>query len=77
MSELRKKLKKQNIELVAFKTDNGIAIGKKNPNGFYCDAVAVLKECKDGTVKLVINKDTLKSIGGEVVMKNLADDMPE
>ena len=58
MSELRKKLKKnENVELVAFKTNNGIAIGKKNPNGFFCDAVVVVTERKDGTIEVVINKD--------------------
>ncbi len=78
MSELRKKLKKnENIELVAFKTNSGIAIGKKNPNGLFCDAVVVMTERKDGTIEVVINKDVLSSIEGNIHMKNLSDPMPE
>lgn len=77
MSELRKKLKNSDNELVAFKIDDGIAVGTKKQTGLYCDAVVILKEKKDGTVNIIINQDKLHALGGKIIKKNFDDPMPE
>lgn len=77
MSELQKKLKQNDIALKAIKIDNGIAIGSKKTEGYNVNAVVVLQENKDGTISLVINQDVLKEIGGNIVMKDFADPIPE
>ena len=47
----------------------GIAIGTRKQGDGLTEAVVMLLSDKDGAVHLVINEDKLKSIGGEIHIK--------
>lgn len=75
MVSVQKRLENTNNILCAFTIDNGMAIGSKKAGGCIVEAVVILKGNEDGTTTLYINQDKLDELNGNVVYKNLADEL--
>ena len=75
MISVQKKLKNSNNVLAAWCFDTGMSIGLKNSGDRKAEAIVIIEQNDDGTVKLRINEDKLNELNGTIVYGNSKEDV--